>query len=83
MSYQSDTPATLQNFMINVYSPQIATRTSWSFANLSAQSDFSSLGYFYGVGQFAATTQFDALTLFSSTANSITGNYKVYGYQNS
>ena len=82
MSYQSDTTATLQGFSIIVFSPQIATRTSWSFTNLTAQADFGSFGNLTGGGQFIDATQFDALTLLSSAANSLTGNYKVYGLAN-
>lgn len=36
-----------------------------------------------GLGLFTATTSFDALSFISSTASSITGNYRVYAYATS
>jgi hypothetical protein len=36
-----------------------------------------------GTWSFAASTSFDGLSFISSTANTLTGNYKIYGYQES
>jgi hypothetical protein len=39
--------------------------------------------FFAGGGNFNLTTSFDSLTIISSTASSMTGNYRVYGYSES
>jgi hypothetical protein len=39
--------------------------------------------FFAGGGNFKNTTSFDSLTIISSTASSMTGNYRVYGYSES
>lgn len=36
-----------------------------------------------GTWSFAASTSFDGLSFISTTANTLTGNYKIYGYQES
>ena len=36
-----------------------------------------------GTWSFSATTSFDGLSFLSTTANTLTGNYKIYGYQES
>lgn len=55
--------------------PQLATQTYWSSFNPAAGSTQ------FGGGRFGATTQFDGFTL--SSAASMTGAIRVYGYKNS
>ena len=54
---------------------EIAGVCNWSAATYFASTPFG--------GAFQPTTAFDAFSFISSAASSISGNYRVYGYQNS
>jgi hypothetical protein len=66
-----------------VMQPQ-ATATTKIFGGLGLVDKADSFRAFYAGGaNFDATTSFDSLTIISSTASSMTGNYRVYGYSES
>ena len=71
------------NIGLDVISPQSANRTklhaTFGGINAAAAAFYSCQGQ----GFFFNTTSFDSLTVISSTASSMTGFYKVYGYSNS
>jgi hypothetical protein len=67
-------------FSLDVYAPQMSLETQIS--NLGAQKFGSNYYAANGGGVFNATTSFDGFTLYVSLQN-ITGEVRVYGYQNS
>ena len=67
-----------QGFTLTAYAPQLAQATVHTGQSIEGSGiTIQNFG-----GTINLTTQFDAFTLFASTGN-ITGNYRVYGYQNS
>lgn len=80
---ESDPGLNLYSAVLDILSPQVASNTIIA-GSLSGLNKASS-GVFgvHASGTFNATTSFDSLTFISSTASSITGFYKVYGYANS
>ena len=65
----------------DIIAPQLATPTyfmgGYNFLNKAAGASIARSG----VMQFTSSTQFDSLSFISSVASSITGVYRVYGYQ--
>ena len=80
---ESDPGLNLYSVVLDIFSPQAANNTIIA-GSLSGLNKASS-GVFgvHASCTFNATTSFDSLTFISSTASSITGFYKVYGYANS
>ncbi len=65
-------------FQLTAYAPQLAQATVHTGQSMEGSGvTVQNFG-----GTINLTTQFDAFTLLTSTGN-ITGNYRVYGYQNS
>jgi hypothetical protein len=81
---ESDGPNGREYYLVlDITSPQAATTTS-IFGGLGFVSKPDSYrAFFAGGGNFKNTTSFDSLTIISSTASSMTGNYRVYGYSES
>lgn len=71
-------------YTFDIIAPQVATKTIWAG---SCTTTALSTAASYGGGAFGgthdSTTQFDALSFIISGANTITGNYRVYGYADS
>lgn len=80
---EQDTGTVRYYFTADIMNPQATAPTLFNM-----QYGFVDQGNTYtaarmGLGLFTATTSFDALSFISSTASSITGNYRVYGYATS
>jgi len=80
---ESDPALAWYSVVFDILSPQAANNTIFH-GSLTALNKASSgqMGV-HMTGTFTVTTSFDSLTFISSTASSITGFYKVYGYANS
>jgi hypothetical protein len=81
---ESDGPNGNEYFLtLEIMQPK-ATSVSSIFGGMGFVSKADSYrAYFAGGAAFDATTSFDSLTIISSTASSMTGNYRVYGYSES
>lgn len=68
---------------LDIFSPQTATTTvimgQFAYVNKAATASIVQ----NGGGRFNGATVFDALSFISSSASSMTGSYRVYGYANS
>jgi hypothetical protein len=74
----------LGGFTMDLLSPQATDYTTMLIHAQLADPAFGVMQQFrVGSGQFYGTTSFDAFSLISSVASSISGEYRVYGYQNS
>jgi hypothetical protein len=79
---ESDT-SVFYNLSMDLFNPQVAQNTTfvgqYTFVNTAATAQAMRSGG----GQFNAATQFDSISFISSTASSMTGVYRVYGYSES
>jgi hypothetical protein len=76
---ESDTNC-FYNVSFDIFQPQVVQNTTYvgqrTYVNQAANEHVIQSGG----GQFTGTTQFDSLSFISSTASSMTGVYRVYGY---
>jgi hypothetical protein len=79
LGYGFDSLAGSTGYAINLYRPQLAQYTNFTFEGTSSAAAYSGQGIMSGGGIFNGTTQFDALSIISSVASSQTGTYRVYG----
>ena len=77
------TTGDIYTIVLDVIRPQLSVPTNvygtYYFLDKASTARFMRVG----VGGFRNTTAFDALSFISSTASSLSGNYRVYGYANS
>ena len=77
------TAGNMYTLVLDVIQPQLSVPTNvygtYYFLDKAVTARFMRVG----VGGFRNTTAFDALSFISSTASSLSGNYRVYGYANS
>ena len=73
----SGSPAEWTQFILDFMNPQVALQTTVNIAGSTG-----SIVSTTGVGAFNGTTAFDAFSLLINSST-ISGNYRIYGYQNS